>query len=389
MTGLGNYSRLVISSVAERYHGDDIDIFTPRFSDNERFSAIISLPNVSVITPKEIIRQKPGDSSRSSVPLSYSGPGGALWRTLGISRMLRDRNLDVYHGLSNELPLNIRSAGVASVVTVHDIIYRRLPHCYNLPDRILYDFKYGRSCRNAERIIAISERTKLDIMEFYGVPEDKIDVIYQGCDDIFRRPVEPTDVARVRREMALPEHFILQVGTIESRKNLELTVRALSALPKKIHLVAVGRDRKGYAQKVRDIARKTGVADRLMILDRVGFRDLPVLYSAAMAAAYPSRYEGFGLPVVEAMAAGCPVAAATGSCLEEAGGNAAIYVDPDDPKALAEALRALSTHSHERDRRIAEGRKHTSVFTNSDIAEKIMQTYIHAIRTHNNTPQND
>lgn len=152
---------------------------------------------------------------------------GALWRSFGIANNLSADKVDVFHGLSNELPLNIRKSGVPSVLTMHDVIYRTMPECYKRIDRLMYDFKYGRSCMNADRIIAVSERTKEDVVRFYGVDPDRIDVIYQGCDESFRRLWGADEISALRSRLRLPERYILQVGTIERRKNLELTVRAL------------------------------------------------------------------------------------------------------------------------------------------------------------------
>ena len=147
-----------------------------------------------------------------------AGFGGALWRSFGLTNNLAADKVSIYHGLSNELPLNISAAGIPSVVTMHDVIYRRMPECYSGVDRILYDFKYGRSCRNATRIIAVSECTKRDVAELYGVDPGKIDVVYQGCDDSFRREIPEEELEGVRRRLGLPGRYVLQVGTIEERK---------------------------------------------------------------------------------------------------------------------------------------------------------------------------
>lgn len=227
------------------------------------------------------------------------------------------------------------------MVTIHDVIYRRLPHCYNRIDRELYDFKYGRSARNADRVIAISERTKQDVMELYGVPEDRIDVVYQGCDDNFRRELSAEELRRIRDKYNLPERYVVQVGTIEWRKNLALTAAAMAALPGDVKLFAVGRDRKGYKKEVMEQARRYGVADRIIFPGSVDFCDLPAVYRMASVAALPSRYEGFGIPVIEAMECEVPFVGATGSCLEEAGGPSGFYVNPDSVEEMGETLKLV------------------------------------------------
>lgn len=336
-TGLGNYSRLVISQVATLPDRPELILYTPKMKDNPLLDPIKSLPNVRFAFPPP------------------SGFQGSLWRTFGLTNSLRPDGCEIYHGLSNELPLNIRRSGVPSVVTIHDLIYRRLPQCYNAVDRILYDFKYGRSCRNADKIVAISECTKRDIVELYGIEPEKIEVIYQGCDDSFRRPVSKERLEEVRKKYRLPDRYVIQVGTIEWRKNLALTVEALPSLPEDVELVVIGRDRKGYKYDCLDVAKRGGVADRIHWLGSVDFRDLPALYRLAAVAAYPSRYEGYGIPVIEALCCGVPVVGAIGSTLEEAARSfyndipaesvknipESLFVNPESAAEMAEALNAV------------------------------------------------
>ncbi len=387
MTGLGNYSRLVVELLAQRLPETELRLYVGRMRENPRLQKIVGMPNVRFVLPSSRMPQ-------------------ALWRTFGITGQLRDSITtgittkgnsqsdeirmglavpELYHGLSNELPLNIAKAGIPSVVTIHDVIYRRLPDCYNLPDRILYDFKYGRSARAATRVIAVSERTKLDVMEYYGIPEEKIDVVYQGCDPSFLQPVSEERKQELRKRLNLPKKFLVQVGTIESRKNLELSVRALSAISSDIHLVAVGRDRKGYLTKVNAIARESGVSDRLHIIPGLAFSDLPALYHCAEVSLYPSLYEGFGIPVIEAISCGRPVVAATGSCLEEAGGKGAVYVNPDDPRELATTIRTILDSPRLREKLTEEGEKHIARFSREAQTEGILKTYINAVEIYKNS----
>lgn len=357
MTGLGNYSRLVIERLAKEFPVDSFYVYTPKLGHNPRLEAILDLHNVDFRLPP---------------PMGFKG---SIWRTYGIPGNLRADGIDIFHGLSNELPLNIKSAHIPSVVTIHDVIYRRLPYCYKPIDRAIYDYKYGKSCQNATRIIAISECTKKDIMEFYGVPEDKIDVIYQGCDDSFRRKWSAEELKELRTRLHLPERYLVQVGTIEKRKNLELSIRALSALKDPIPLVVIGRDHHGYLSFVKRLAEELGVTDRVLFIDRVDFKDLPGVYQGAEVILYPSRYEGFGLPVIEGIESNRPVIAATGSCLEEAGGEKTIYVSPDSPHEMKEALEALLSKAINIDDIVESGKRHVAQFNTSLMTENIMKTY--------------
>ena len=362
MTGLGNYSRLVIERLALENAGDRILVYTPALRDNPRLSPLRALPNVEFRLPPP------------------QGFHGSLWRTFGITNNLQADKVDIYHGLSNELPLNIRKSGVPAVVTMHDVIYRTMPECYKLIDRRIYDFKYGHACRNADRIIAVSECTKRDVSRFYDIDPDKIDVIYQGCDESFRRVWSDEEIAALRRRLDLPERYILQVGTIERRKNLELTIRALSAVPADVHLVVVGRDHHAYKPYILRLASELGVTDRIHYYEGLDFKDLPGVNRAAKVIAYPSRYEGFGIPVVEGLESCRPVVAAKGSCLEEAGGPATTYVSPDSPKEMTQALDHLLKISTEEEKRITEeGKRYAAGFDKSRMASAIMDTYGRAI----------
>ncbi len=369
MTGLGNYSRLVAEELATAYPEDTFYLYTPelkvRQKENPRLAKLNRLENVEFRLPYGL------------GPLSH----GALWRSVGITRHFQADKLDLYHGLSNELPLNVSSTGVPTVVTIHDVIYRRMPECYPPLDRKIYDWKYGKSARVASRIIAISECTKRDIVDIYKVNPDKIDVIYQGCDPQFRTIHSPEEIKSLKEKYNLPDRYLIQVGSIERRKNLELTVRALSALPSDVVLVAVGRDN-AYLPFIKKLAIQLGVADRVKALQGVPFADLPLLYQGAEVVLYPSRYEGFGIPVLEGLESRRPVIAATGSCLEEAGGEAAWYVDPDDAKGMAEIVNAILSGHADTETRIGLGLRHAAKFDTSRMATLIMETYQRTLEGH-------
>lgn len=362
MTGLGNYSRLVVESLSRAYPRMQLRLYSPSDGDSPRFNKVKALPNVSLRTPK-----------RGEARL-----GGSVWRTFSIPSLLRAEGVALYHGLSNELPLNIASCGIPSVVTIHDVIYRRLPYCYKKIDRAVYDFKYGRSCRNATRIIAVSECTKRDIMEYYGIAEEKIDVVYQGCDDIFKTRHSAGEIAAVKKKHGLTAPYIIQVGSIERRKNAMLSVQSLNALPKEMELVLVGRGT-AYLNELEKTGRSLGVWPRVRVLSDVPFAELPLLYQGASAAVYPSRYEGFGIPVLEALCSRIPCVAATGSCLEEAGGDGALYVNPDNARELGNLLNQLLADTALRTRQIEAGLLHARRFDNREIPGRIMAVYRHAM----------
>lgn len=358
-TGLGNYSRYVIDILCEHQTGNHYMLYAPNRRENQQLNQLID------ISPQLSMRYPQGAWTHFT----------AAWRTWGIPADLVIDKVQIYHGLSNELPLSIKKAkGVKTVVTLHDIIFRRLPECYNAIDRITYNYKYSRSCRNADAVVAVSQRTKQDAMELWGIPEEKIHVIYQNCDETFSIRRNDDELHEVKKKYNLPNRYILNVGSIERRKNAMLAVKALPALPQDVDLVIVGR-RTSYTSKIEKFASENRISDRVHILSDVPFEDLPAIYQQAEVFAYPSRYEGFGIPILEALASGLPGVAATGSCLEEAGGKGFIYVNPDDAEAMAGALNALLTDKDLRSSMLSAGKQHLASFSEQKQSDQLMALY--------------
>ncbi|MDE6331994.1 MAG: glycosyltransferase family 4 protein [Muribaculaceae bacterium] len=363
LTGLGNYSRYTVQAMALHYPSDRYILYTPRVTCGDRISALLSGGNVELKTPES----------------AFGRRFGALWRTFGITDCFGADGIALYHGLSNELPLNIKRAGIASVVTIHDLIYRRVQADYSAIDRRIYDFKYRRSAENATRVIAISECTRRDLVNDHDIDPGKIDVIYQGCDPAFFNKVTQDQCDSLRVKLGLPERFIVSVGTVQSRKNQLLAVKALRGLPEDVVLaIAGGRDKKYGAEIDRYISAHR-LGHRVKWLGPVSWPDLPVLYAAATFSSYTSRYEGFGIPLVESIATGTPLIAATGSCLEEAGGPGALYVDPDDVDAYVDAARRLLDDRWLRQKMVDQGARHIRKFNTGDFARKTMACYKKAI----------
>ena len=362
-TGLGNYSRYAIAALSAAMPFDEFRVYAHKRLPSQ---VPFEVPhNVSIVTPESL----------------YGRKLGSLWRHWGgLSRALRRDGVQLYHGLSNELPFDIARAGIPSVVTIHDLIFRRIPENYKPVDRRLYDWKFSHAAREATRVIAISERTRADIMELYGVPAGKIDVVYQGCNPLFTLPVSDEERERVRKLYDLPPVFIAMVGTVEQRKNQLLVVEALRGLPSEVELVIVGRGRNNYGKQLRETIARYGLARRVKWLTGVPTLDLPAIYSLSTLSAYPSRYEGFGLPVIEAINCGTPVVAATGSCLEEAGGPGALYVSPDSAEEFAAAASCLLSDTALHSRMVAEGREYVARFSPLSFAEHTLDTYHTALR---------
>lgn len=361
-TGLGNYSRYTLNMMSLAFPGTRFRLYAPRHRDNERLEPLLARENVDI----------------SYARTSFGAAGRALWRTVDMPVELGRDGVAVYHGLSNELPLTIGRV-CPSVVTIHDLIYRRCPADYTAIDRRLYDFKYGRSARIANRVIAISECTRRDLISDYQTDPAKIDVIYQGIDPIFTLDIPTTKKQEVRARYRLPQTYIACVGTVQPRKNQLLVVKAMAQLPESVYLVLVGRMSGDYGNKVKAEIARLGLADRVLNLEGIPFADLPAVYADAAVSVYPSRYEGFGLPVVESITAGTPVVAATGSCLEEAGGDGAVYIHPDDVTALASEIMHIMDDRIFRDKLVRHGRNHVKKFSADNFAKATMAAYNKAI----------
>lgn len=369
-TGLGNYSRFVIRILSEKFAGNQYHLYTPK---PHRMPYLQEIP-----TLKHLFLHFPPQGIWSRLR--------SLWRVWGITKDIQKDGIHIFHGLSNELPLNIGtpeqrkmkadSKGCKYIVTVHDLIFIHTPQYYHWIDRQIYNFKFRRACRCADRVIAVSEYTKQEIMHYYHTPESKIDVVYQGCDPVFSQKIEEGKLQEVKARYQLPDKFVLYVGSIEERKNLMLVAKAMAKLNRRaaIHVVAVGR-RTAYVDKIQDFLKAQGIEHLFHFYHQVPYADLPSFYKWASTFAYPSRIEGFGIPLLEAISSGVPAIGCTGSCLEEAGGPNSIYVNPDDAKGMADAILRTCTDEDLRLHMISEGKKYALNFSDEKLSHNLMKVY--------------
>jgi glycosyltransferase involved in cell wall biosynthesis len=353
-TGLGNYSRWLVKNMAQNYPDNEYFLYTPKVKANNRLSFLNNYSSIKTVTPK------------SKLFTSW-------WRSKGVVNDLLHDRINIYHGLSHELPTGIKQSGIKTVVTVHDLIFMRLPDSFGWINRRIYTAKVSYACKIADKIIAISQKTKDDLVELLNVDAGKIEVIYQGIDPIFNSPQSAAQKEAVIVKYNLPGKFLLSVGTIETRKNLLLIAKALTHIDN-IPLVVVGRPTK-YLNEVKQFLTDRKLTGRVIFLHDVTFNELPAFYQLASIFIYPSRYEGFGLPVLEAISSGTPVIAATGSCLEEAGGPDSLYVDPDDENDLAQKINRIFADENLRQIMIAGGKQHAARFENIKLTAQLMQLY--------------
>lgn len=363
-TGLGAYGRTLVNDLTDRNQGQwDLRLYAPDQGADDLRQQIRLTEDTRFVYPEGTPNRLRRD----------------FWRMKGIVGQLKKDGVDLYHGLTGELPCGLAKAGIKGVVTIHDLIFMRHPEYYHWIDTQIYQWKFRVACKEAQRIIAISECTKRDIMELGGVDEDRIDVVYQSCNPRYSQPLSHDRLQATADAYRLPKRFMLSVGTIEQRKNLMLAMNALALLPEDIHLVAVGRQT-AYAGQVAREARKKGLSGRLHLLSGISDTHLQAIYQMAEVFVYPSRYEGFGIPVIEAIFSGLPVVACSGSCLEEAGGPHNLYVAPDDTEGMAQAVRLMMKGAPGREQRIAGSLEYVQRFRGTDTAAEVAGIYEKTLR---------
>jgi glycosyltransferase involved in cell wall biosynthesis len=278
--------------------------------------------------------------------------------------ILRDQ-LDVFWGTNNLLPLGL-PAGMAKVLTVHDLILPVYAKSADPLSRCMHWLFGRRSALQADRIIAVSHSTARDLQRIFGVPESRIEVIYHGVDSTFR-PQEPRAASEyVANKYGVSKDYILTVGTLGPHKNLITLVEAVKVLRDRgalsFQLLVVGAQGRKKSQ-VLEVLRSSGLTgDDIRFLGFVPDEDLPMLYSASSLFVLPSLYEGFGLPLAEAMSCGAPVIASNTSSIPEVVGEAALLVPPTEPEAFAEAILRVRSDDNRRRTMIEDGLKQAAAF---------------------------
>ena len=358
-TGLGNYSRFIINALSDFYPENRYFLYTPTHKSHREVDSVLAKKNVEVICP----------------PGYYPKFAGSIWRTWGISKEISTKRLQIFHGLSQELPVGLPTH-IKKVVTVHDLIYLRYPQFYNPIDVKIYSTKVNFACKHADRVIAISNQTANDIVDFLNVDRSKIDVIYQGCHPSFKRSISWQEIGEIRVKYNIPEKYLLNVGTIEERKNALLIVKALELIPEhlRIPLVIAGKATK-YAELIKDYVMRRKLEHWVRFLHNASFSDFPGLYQGAEVFIYPSLFEGFGIPLVEAIESRVPVITSQGSSFIEAAGPHAIFIKSDDQSALADAIMQLTQDNHFRENMIRESSKYIERFQPQVIAADLTALY--------------
>lgn len=312
--GLGRYAQELVKGLAD-LDGCDITVFYHQRGEVHLDPPIDGLPRITTS-----LSVRPW---RLTTALAY-------FTGIGMDRMFGD--VDLFHATEHLLP---RLKHTRSVFTLHDLIFQFDPDSHKPLNIAFLKTMMPRFLKAADAIIAVSECSKRDAMRLYNIPAKKIHVIDEGVDPKFTPMTDPDRLSQVRAKYHLPDRFILHVGTIEPRKNLPLLFEVAAQI--KEHVVVAGK--LGWlTDPILAKVKELGVEDRVTFTGFVADDDLPALISAATVLAMPSKYEGFGLPILEAMACGTPVVASNAASLPEVGGDAVLYAWPDDVRSWTSLL---------------------------------------------------
>jgi glycosyltransferase involved in cell wall biosynthesis len=324
-TGLGNYSRDLIRILAKYYPENHYFLYNPKAQTK----------NLFINNSTSVIEKR---------PVSFlSKKLNSLWRSFSVSSELNKDSIQIYHGLSGEIPFFIPK-NIKKIVTIHDLIFMRYPKLYPYWDRKIHFFKFKFAATRSDKIIAISEQTKQDIIDYLKIDASKIEVIYQGCGTVFKEFIAESDLEMVRKKFNLPEKFILNVGTIEPRKNALNIVKSIQNTD--IPLFLIGGKTAYYTQIELFISENK--MSNVTHLSNISQFELACLYRLASIFVYPSIFEGFGIPIIEALYSKTPVITNKKGVFPEAGGPNSVYVDPNSITDIQNAILDLWINDEKR-----------------------------------------
>ena len=291
---------------------------------------------------------------------------------MSTASMRQKKNYDLIHETAFT-PARQTKKTIPQVFTLHDLSLMNFK-TYHPKERVwFFDLFFPRRLKYADHIITVSEFIKQEICEKLSISQSRVSAVHLACDPFFfPRPVH--EVSRVKEKFNLPDNYLLFVGTLEPRKNLSLIIDAMPAIPEEIGLVLTGWSGWGDKDWMKRI-KQNHLSHRVHMPGYVSENDLAALYSGAIAFVYPSFYEGFGLPVLEAMACKCPVITSNRASLPEVAGNAGILIDPNDHEALAHEITKIAEDSQLRESLISKGLLQASRFSWEKCARKTKQIF--------------
>lgn len=341
-TGLGNYSRDLVDGIA-----------------------LLHPENRYILFDKKPKIKKLHDSISSAAP---SG-SGFLWRECRLSDELSKYGIDVYHGLSNELPFGSWPKGIGRVVTVHDVIFKRYPSHYPFFDRQIYNLKTAHALKVADVVVATSETTKDDILRYYKTDKDRIKVVYQTCGLLHQKDYSSEFIEKFRVRVQLPSEYILYVSSFQHRKNhLKLIEAFAKTENRNMFMVLCGR-RGETSHDVEKLVNDLRLNNRVRIINDLSADELPLLYRAAKAFVYPSMTEGFGIPLIEAANAGLPILVNDTAIFRELAPKDSLIMNVEDNAKFARAIDELES----RDKQVYA--EYISRFSTNNQVDQLMAIY--------------
>lgn len=350
-SGLGNYSRDLIRALSTYYPANEYYLYTPSPSS-------VSIPESATI-------QLPQRSLLNTLLPSF-------WRSKRIVQDLKRDAVDIFHGLSGEIPRDLSHVNVRSVVSIHDLIFLRHPELYKWIDRSIYVKKFRYAALRADKVVAISQQTKSDIIHYFKLPEERIEVIYQGCHPSFKTAKSMEELEAVRRKYRLPAQFVLNVGSIEPRKNAFQIVKAIEQLD--IPLVIVGKQTP-YAAQIRRYIIDKKLEHRVIFPKVEHMEDLAAMYRLSSIFVYPSSYEGFGIPIIEALFSGTPVITTNSGVFPEAAGPSSRFIDPQNVDEIVYAIDSVLSSSSKQKEMKEQGLIYAQQFSDQVLAAQWASIY--------------
>ena len=330
---------------------------------------------IDKVIPDDRFGEKVAVSTLFNLPQCYRLADATYRSTRRLTRLKPPSKIDVWHATC-QLPLRVR--GAQQVTTIHDLIPLKLPYT-TLDDKRVFYSAVRDALRDSALIFTVSECTKRDILSFYDVPEEKIIVTYQALPNVRQWTGEAFTASILEQYKLQQREYILFVGNIEPKKNVRMLLRAVGMLQTSMPLVVVGRKAWLWEEQISEaqklFAPQSSYEERVRWLEDIPSWELGALYANAACFVFPSLYEGFGLPPLEAMRFGCPVISSNASSLPEICGNAALYVDPHEPTQIAEAIAQLLDDQELQAQLITAGYKRVEFFSMENYAERLLMAY--------------
>jgi glycosyltransferase involved in cell wall biosynthesis len=353
--GLGQYSRSLISALSKHRPDWDLHLYSPGLKPE--MEALLDLPYQLHLPERALHRM-----------------AGWYWRSRGIIQDLKRDRLDIFHGLSQELPAGIRKSGAAAVVSIHDLLFLDDRQQYPFIDRLIYRYKVEHALNKADLILAVSEHTGSQIAKRYPDARSRIRVLHQTCGTEFHHTVGNTEKSEVRKRYGIKGSYLLNVSSFFPRKNQMALVEAMQFLPSSYSLVLVGAQG-SMKEKIIQKIHMLDLDERIIVPERVPQSDMPALYQMAEMLVYPSLDEGFGIPLLEAFASGIPVVCSNAPVFKEVGADAVLASGVNLPEELAESIREVLVHESVRTKMIKAGRARLEAFRPERLAAQLSDYY--------------